>query len=113
MVSEKTVKRTHFQGNPVEQVCTKEFIHGVFMFGSFLSMVYNKKVNPTLLFTQVLQNYEARELFIHITGSQDVYSSLLGLLHLYPVLIKSKNTKKLFNTSLKKQCNDRSRKKNI
>lgn len=113
MLNERTLQKYMFQGNPLEQICTKEYIEGVLIFGSFLSIINNKKINASGLFTSVLQDLEMRELFIFITGSQSVHEALLGLLKLYPNLIKSKNTKKLFNSSLSKKKNDRTRKTNI
>ena len=101
MVNEKSLQKILFHGDPLEKICSKEFISGVLLFGSFLSILYNKRINPATLFATVLQNYEIRELFIHTTGSSNTYQSFLGLLKLYPNLVKSKNTKKLFNSSLK------------
>jgi hypothetical protein len=115
MVSEKSLQKMLFQGDPLERVCAKEFIDGVLLFGSFLSILNNKRINPAALFTSILQNYEMRELFIHATGSKNTYQALFGILKLYPNLVKSKNTKKLFNSSLKKtsKLNDRISKKNL
>lgn len=103
MLNEKTLQKYIFQSNPLELICTKEYIEGVLLFGSFVSMIYNKKINASGLFTAVLQDKELREAFIHITGSKDAHEAFLGLLQLYPNLVKSKNTKKLFNSSLKKR----------
>ena len=103
MLNEKTLQKYIFQSNPLELICTKEYIKGVLLFGSFVSMVFNKKINASALFTSILQDKDLREAFIQITGSQDTHEALLGLLQLYPNLIKSKNTKKLFTSSLKRR----------
>jgi len=103
MLNERTLEKYIFFSSPVEQICSKEYIEGVLYFGSFLSILNNKKINASGLFTAVLQNFEMRELFIHLTGSQSNHEALLGLLQLYPNLIKSKNTKRLFSLSLKKK----------
>ncbi len=105
MLNDKTLQKYIFQSNPLELICTKEYIKGVLVFGSFVSMVFNKKVNASGLFTAILQDKELREAFIFITGSQSTHEALLGLLQLYPNLLKSKNTKKLFNSSFKKKKN--------
>jgi len=105
MLNEKTLQKYIFQSNPLELICTKEYIEGVLLFGAFVSMVLSKKINASGLFTTVLQDKELREAFIFITGSQNMHEALLGLLRLYPNLIKSKNTKKLFTSSLKKRKN--------
>jgi len=103
MLNERTLEKYIFSCNPIEQVCSKEYIEGVLYFGSFLTILNSKKINASVLFTSILQNFEMRELFIHITGSQNTHEALLGLLQLYPNLLKSKNTKRLFNHSLKKK----------
>jgi hypothetical protein len=86
--------------NPLCQICTKEYILGVLKFGSFLSILKNKKINPSGLFTSILENKELREIFILMTNSENINEALLGLLQLYPSLLKSKNTKRLFKKSL-------------
>jgi hypothetical protein len=105
MLNDRTLQKYIFQSNPLELICTKEYITGVLLFGAYVSMVYNKKINASGLFTAVLQDKDLREAFIYVTGSQDTHEALLGLLQLYPNLIKSKNTKKLFNSSFKRKKN--------
>ena len=113
MINDRSLQKYIFQSNPLELICTKEYIKGVLLFGSYLSIVHNKKVNASGIFTAILQDLELREVFIFITGSQHTHEALLGLLQLYPNLLKSKNTKKLFSSSFKKKRNDKSRKKNL
>jgi hypothetical protein len=102
MLNEKTLDNFIFQNNSLEQICTREYVSGVLAFGAYLSILNNKRINPSTLFTSVLENLELRELFIIITGAENTKEALLGLLQLYPALIKSKNTKKLFKKSIKK-----------
>jgi hypothetical protein len=102
MFNERILNDFNSRNNPLSQICTKEYILGVFKFGSFLSILYNKKINPSALFVCVLENKEVRELFVEITHSDSVHEALLGLLQLYPPLLKSKNTKRLFKKSIAK-----------
>lgn len=102
MLNEQTLENFVFQNNSLEQICSKEYVNGVLTFGSFLSILNSKRINPSTLFNSILENLELRELFIEITGSENTKEALLGLLQLYPALIKSKNTKKLFKKSIKK-----------
>ena len=102
MLNEQTLDNFVFQNNSIEQICTREYINGVIVFGSYLSILNIKRINPSTLFNSILENLELRELFIEITGSKNTREALLGLLQLYPALIKSKNTKKLFKKSIKK-----------
>lgn len=100
MFNEKILGDFISQNDPISQICTKEYILGVFKFGSYLSIIKNKKINPSGLFTSVLENKDLRDIFIDITHSENMTEALLGLLHLYPSLLKSKNTKRLFKKSL-------------
>jgi hypothetical protein len=102
MLNEQTLENFVFQNNSLEQICSKEYVNGVLVFGAFLSILNSKRINPSTLFNSILENLELRELFIEITGSENTKEALLGLLQLYPALIKSKNTKKLFKKSIKK-----------
>jgi hypothetical protein len=102
MLTEQTLENFVFQNNSLEQICSQEYIRGVLVFGSYLSILHNKRINPSTFFNSILENLELRELFIEVTGSENTKEALLGLLQLYPALIKSKNTKKLFKKSIKK-----------
>lgn len=100
MFNEKILDDFISRNDPLCQICTKEYILGVFKFGSFLSIIKNKKINPTTLFTSILENKDLREIFIYMTYSENINEALLNLLQLYPSLLKSKNTKRLFKKSL-------------
>lgn len=102
MFNEKVLNDFNSRTNPLSQICTKEYILGVFKFGSYLSIIHNKRLNPSAIFICVLENREIRELFAEITHSDSVREALLGLLQLYPPLLKSKNTKRLFKKSIAK-----------
>jgi hypothetical protein len=90
------------KNDPLAQICTKEYILGVFKFGSYLSILHDKRLNPSAIFVSVLENKELRDLFVKITHSENMMEALLGLLQLYPPLLKSKNTKRLFKKSISK-----------
>jgi hypothetical protein len=87
--------------DPLFQLTSKEYIIGVLKFGSYLSILNNKKLNASGIFVQILQDKKLRDMFVTITESENMKSALLGLLQLYPVLLKSKNTKRLFKKSIK------------
>jgi hypothetical protein len=101
MFNEKILDNFISQSDPLSQICTKEYIEGVFKFGSFLSIIRNKKINPNGLFVSILENKHLREIFIEVTHSENMHEAMLGLLQLYPTLVKSKNTKRIFKKSLK------------
>jgi hypothetical protein len=102
MFNEKVLNDFNSRNDPLKQVCTKEYILGVFKFGSFLSIIHNKRLNPSTVFVLILENKDIRDLFVEITNSENTHEALLGLLQLYPPLLKSKNTKRLFKKSIKK-----------
>jgi len=102
MFNEKVLNDFNSRNDPLKQVCTKEYILGVMKFGSFLSIIYNKRLNPSAVFVTILENKDIRDMFIEITNSENMHEALLGLLQLYPPLLKSKNTKRLFKKSIKK-----------
>jgi len=102
MFNEKVLNNFNSRTNPLSQICTKEYILGVFKFGSYLSIIHNKRLNPSAIFVCVLENREIRDMFVEITHSDSVHEALLGLLQLYPSLLKSKNTKRLFKKSIAK-----------
>jgi len=100
MFNKKVLEDFLSRNDPLKQICTKEYILGVLMFGSFLSIVHNKKLNPSAIFVLILENKDLRELFVHVTHTDTAKEALLGLLQLYPPLLKSKNTKRLFKKSI-------------
>jgi len=78
---------------PFNQIHSKEFIEGVLKAGSFISMVENKKINTTALFSLLLENSHYQEFFTEITSSNSFKEALMSLLYLNPSLVKSKITK--------------------
>lgn len=81
--------------SPVDQICSKEFTEGVLKAGSIISMLENKKLNPTNLFLCLLQTRQYQDFFVEITSSNSFREAILSLLYLYPSLVKSKITKSL------------------
>jgi hypothetical protein len=102
MFNEKVLNDFNSQNDPLKQICSKEYILNVLRFGSFLSILHNKRLNPSAVFTSILENREIRDIFIQVTQTENIKEALLGLLQLYPALLKSKNTKRLFKKSIKK-----------
>ena len=100
MFNEKVLDDFLLKSDPLKQICTKDYIHGVYKFGSFLSIIHNKRLNPSAVFVLILENKEIRDLFVDVTHSDNAKEALLGLLQLYPPLLKSKNTKRLFKKSI-------------
>ena len=87
------------QATPYQRLRSVEFLKSVLCFGSLFSMVLDKKINIANLFIMILENKDVRDLFTEITETDNEYESLLGLLQLYPSLLKSKNAKRAFQRS--------------
>jgi len=104
MLNSKNITNIIHNSNPVETTAGKEFITGLLKVGAFLSIVSGKKINSSTLFTMILENSDIRYIFVSLTGASDEREALLGMLYMYPALLKSKNVKKTFQRSLK---NDR------
>lgn len=81
------------QSTPLDQINTKEFSQSVLKVGSIISMLENKKLNPTNLFLYLLENKNYQQIFVEITACKNFKEALRSLLLLYPSLVKSKLTK--------------------
>jgi len=103
MLNDKILDNFISNNDPLDNICTKEFVENVLKFGAYLSMINNKRVNSSVLFLTILENYRLRDIFVDITGAESERDAFLGVLKLYPVLIKSKNTRKLFEKSKKQK----------
>lgn len=103
MLNDKVIINSLEQSDPIKQLLKKEIALNILCFGSFLTIINNKKINPVFVFTSVLENLQLRKLFVDITSTNSEKESLLSLLHFFPSLIKSKNTKRLFKKSLKNE----------
>ena len=103
MLNDKILDNFISNSDPLDNICNKEFIINVLKFGSYLSMINNKRVNSSVLFLTILENCRLRDIFVEMTGAESERDAFLGVLQLYPILIKSKNTKKLFEKSKKQK----------
>ena len=103
MLNDKILDNFISNNDPLDSICTKEFVENVLKFGAYLSMINNKRINSSVLFLTILENYRLRDIFVDITGAESERDAFLGVLQLYPVLIKSKNTRKLFEKSKKQK----------
>lgn len=81
---------------------SKEYIEGLLKAGSVISMLENKKINMTTLFSLLIEKQDYREFFTEITSSNSFRESITTLLHLNPSLVKSKITKSLIKKGINK-----------
>lgn len=78
---------------PADRLEMYEFVAGLLKAGSFISMIENKKLNPTNLFLIVLEKKDYQDFFVEITACSSLKESLFKMLQLHPSLVKSKFTK--------------------
>jgi hypothetical protein len=93
MVESEFIELDNSNVTPIEQLHMKEFVEGALKAGSFISMLENKKINTTTLFTLLLEKELYQEFFTEITASKSFKHAILSLLYLHPSLVKSKITK--------------------
>lgn len=113
MLSPASTDLESSNATPFNQLHSREFIEGVLKAGSLISMLENKKINTTTLFTLLLEKPEYQKFFTEITSSDSFKESIMSLLYLNPSLVKSKVTKsavrRIHNA---KKSNQRSTKNN-
>ncbi len=80
---------------PFLRLHSQEFIEGALKAGSLISMLENKKINTTALFTLLVENISYQKFFTEITASSSFKEALFSLLQLNPSLVKSKIVKSL------------------
>ena len=112
MLYESSCDTEKSNANPVDQLYLKEFIERVDKVGSYISMIEGKKINPTNLFSLVVENNIYRQIFVDITSSENFKQALLSLLYLYPSLVKSKITKSVIR-KLNAKPDNRTRKTSL
>lgn len=93
MVSDNFLELESSNISPFDQIRSKEFLEGLLKAGSLISMIENKKINTTTLFTLLIEKPDYQDFFTEITSSDSFKEALLSLLYLNPALVKSKITK--------------------
>ena len=81
--------------SPYSQMHFKDFVDGMLKAGSFISMLENKKINTTTLFSLLLENPNYQNFFTEITSSDSFREAITTMLYLNPSLVKSKITKSI------------------
>lgn len=81
------------QNDPIHQIDEREFDENLIKFGSFISIVKNKRINHTMLLVFVLEDKLIRECFKQVMEIDNEYVLLQRLLDRFPILCKSKIVK--------------------
>lgn len=109
MIQQSSIDLERSNSSPYDQLISREFIEGVLKAGALISMLENKKINNTMLFSLLLEKLDYREFFTEVTSSDSFKEAVSSLLYLYPSLVKSKITKTVVRKINGKSAN-RSRK---
>jgi hypothetical protein len=78
---------------PFDQLCLREFIEGLMIAGSVISILENKKLTPVNFFLCLLESKQYQQIFTELTSSENFKQGLTFLFFVYPNLAKSRITK--------------------
>lgn len=90
---DKSIQAVVNLNDPIHQIKNKEFNVSLLKFGSFVSVIMNKRLSQTFILIQLLENEELREIFKEICEIDNFQTLLLNFLECYPPLCKSKIVK--------------------
>ena len=91
--------------SPINRILSQNFVEGLNKAGALFSMIENKKLNATALFSLLVETTKYQKFFVEITASENFRDAILSLLYLYPSIVKSKNTKTVIRKINAKQPN--------
>ncbi len=107
---EKQIEALVSQNDPIFQLNNKEFNDALIKFGSFVSIIKNKRLSQTFILLQLLEDKDLRNIFHEICEIEEFQPMLMNFLVCYPSLSKSKIIKakinQLFNKTKPKKSKD-------
>lgn len=84
--------------NPLYNIKNDEFDVALLKVGSLLTMISNKRVNPTIFLIELLENEEFSNCFMILSGIDRKEVLLYNVICRFPILCKSK----IIQTKIKK-----------
>ena len=90
------------RSEPTYKLYEEEFIEKMYKFGSLLSIIKNKKINPTLFLAILLKEENIRNIFMEYVEIDKFYMILHNILEYYPNLTRSKIVKKEYKNYVKR-----------
>ena len=93
--------------DPIFQINEKEFNMSLLQFGSYISIIKNKRINQTMLLVMLLDSEDVRESFKMVSAIDNSPVLFYNLIKRFPVLCKSKIVKNKLNEI----ANDKTRKR--
>jgi hypothetical protein len=101
------------QNEPLTRLYNEEFSENLLKFGSFISIVLNKRINPTFLFVILLKNQKIQKLSKKYFEYNDISFILKQILICYPELVRSKVVRRNYAIHIRKQQREKLRKSNL
>jgi hypothetical protein len=74
----------------------EEFNNTVMHLGSFVCMLYNKRLNYIALLSIIMKNAKIKQLYIELTGIDNIYTIIQTIIHNTPSLHKKAAKRSLF-----------------
>ena len=90
LYSNNSILQTINNNNPLYQIKEIEFDMVLLKFGSFVSMLKNKRINQTMFLVELLESETHRECFKFLSGIEETDVLFYNLIIRFPVLCKSK-----------------------
>ena len=91
--SDSAIIQTINNNNPLYTIKEEEFDRALLKFGSFMSIVKNKRINQTMLLVELLDNEIHRDVFKALSGIEKTNVLFYNLVIRFPILCKSKIVK--------------------
>lgn len=76
--------------DPISLINNQEFDDILLKFGSFISILKNKKINQTMLLIEILENQVVQKCFKQLTDIDNLQTLTYNMFIRYPILCKSK-----------------------
>jgi len=76
--------------DPIHLIKEKEFNEILLSFGSFISIIKNKRINQTMLLLEIIENKRVRTIFMKLTDIDNIQFLIYNLIIRFPILCKSK-----------------------
>ena len=82
---------------PYDDIQEEEFLYSFHSFCTFVSLMYDKKMNFATVFLKILENKALRDIFISIIEEENEFTAIKKYIKTEPSVTKSKYVTKFLN----------------
>ena len=82
---------------PFDEMQDEEFSKAFYSFCTYITLVYDKKMNFATVFLKILENKTVRDIFKSIIDEESDFSAIQKFIHTEPSICKSKYVTKYLN----------------